>query len=49
VPRLSQQLTERQHRDMAEAGVPLPKALQTHYEVISSDEEVVLKTMMQVG
>ena len=49
VPRLSLQLSEKQARDLQEAGVAQPKPLPSLYEVISSDEEAVLKTMMQVS
>lgn len=48
VPRLALQLTEKQTRDMEDVGAALPKPLPTLYEVIGSDEEVVLKTMMQI-
>lgn len=48
VPRLALQLTDKQTRDMQEAGMQLPKPLPTLYEVIGSDEEAVLKTMMQI-
>jgi dynein heavy chain len=33
---------------MEEAGLPLPKPLPSLYEVISSDEDAVLKTIMQI-
>ena len=48
VPRLSLQLTDRQARELQDAGLPQPKPLPSLYEVISSDEEAVLRTMMQV-
>ena len=48
VPRLSLQLTERQTREMQDMGLPLPKPLPSLYEAISSDEEAVLRTMLQV-
>ena len=49
LPLHSYQTTEKQARDLTEAGQPLPKALPSMYETISSDEEAVLKTMMQVS
>lgn len=49
LPLHSSQTTDKQARDLTEAGQPLPKALPSMYETISSDEEAVLKTMMQVS
>ena len=43
------QVTEKQRRDMEEAGMALPKPMPTMYEAISADEDAVLKTIMQVG
>ncbi|KAG1668463.1 hypothetical protein FOA52_005236 [Chlamydomonas sp. UWO 241] len=48
VPRLAMQCTEKQSRDMEEAGMAPPKPLPSLYEVIGSDEDAVLKTMMQI-
>lgn len=48
VPRVALQLTEKQKRDAEDAGAMMPKPLPTLYEVISSDEEAVLKTIMQI-
>lgn len=48
VPRVALQLTEKQRRDMEEANMVLPKPLPSLYEIISSDEEAVLRTIMQI-
>eukprot|EP00798_Chlamydomonas_sp_ICE-L_P021926 gene21926-28972_t len=48
VPRLAQQLTDKQRRDLEDANMALPKPLPSLYEIISSDEEAVLKTIMQI-
>lgn len=37
-----------QRKDMEDAGVALPKPLPTLYEIISSDEDAVLRTIMQI-
>ncbi|GIM07381.1 hypothetical protein Vretimale_11536 [Volvox reticuliferus] len=48
VPRVAMQLTDKQRRDMEEAGLAPPKPLPTLYETISQDEDAVLRTIMQI-
>ena len=47
VPRVALQLTDKQRRDLEDAGLALPKPLPTLYEAISADEDAVLRTIMQ--
>jgi dynein heavy chain len=48
VPRVALQYTDKQRKDLEDAGLPLPKPLPTLYESISTDEDAVLKTIMQI-
>ena len=37
-----------QRKDLEDSGAPMPKPLPSLYETISSDEDAVLKTIMQI-
>ncbi|WIA33430.1 hypothetical protein OEZ86_006562 [Tetradesmus obliquus] len=48
VPRLALQATPRQLKELEERGEPAPPPLPTYYDVISSDEDATLRTIVQI-
>eukprot|EP00879_Flechtneria_rotunda_P019356 GHRR01020328.1.p1 GENE.GHRR01020328.1~~GHRR01020328.1.p1 ORF type:complete len:1679 (+),score=578.13 GHRR01020328.1:143-5179(+) len=49
VARLAQQATPRQLKELEDRGEPPPSHPQTYHQLISSDEEVTLKTIVQIS
>jgi len=48
VPRVALQYTEKQRKDMEDAGVALPKPLPSIHDVIHHEEDTVLKNFVQI-